>query len=625
MATPPPLPGRRLPLAFAAIFVVIVGGCPSRFDLRAEPLDVKTQNPEAQRAFDAARGELDGGRPLAARRIYAELRHRFPDDPLIPGATLWEARAALAVADPAAAEALLAPLAARPESDPVGERARFLLGLALARRPEPEASLRARTLLAPFVPKLTSGPDVGELHAALAACAERLGEVAVALEEHGRFLSVATPIARRYVRDHLARLVEALPRDRLGAIHAASPREGLAAALLGPRLAAELRQQGDEAAARTLLEESRAARRRLGLSEGSEAAITEFTVGVALPMSGRNRLLGERALRGVLLAGESIPPAPSSLDLRLRDTASLPERAGAVIDELAALGVVAIIGSPDRGEAQAQALRAEALGVPLLSLAPDDGGGRAMVLRLLRPNPSRAEALAAHALAAGARRLAILHSDSAYGKRMAERFAATVKGRGELVATVQFSDKATTFIREAKQLAAARPDALFVPGPATQLELIAAQLVATGLTRLGSAAPAPPPTAAKRGLLLLATADGVSRKLLTQSGRYVQGAVLAPSYFADGTPGSRPVVDQFRAAFGDEPGTADALAWDAARALRLALGRTDAGQGRANLLAALTLGREPGLTGPLGFTAAGERAGAPTLFLVEGEVIRALK
>ena len=56
-----------------------------------------------------------------------------------------------------------------------------------------------------------------------------------------------------------------------------------------------------------------------------------------------------------------------------------------------------------------------------------------------------------------ATRLATLFPSSAYGKRMAEAFAAAARSDGvELVASVSFEEKATTFIAQAKQLWAIR-------------------------------------------------------------------------------------------------------------------------------------------------------------------------
>src|SRR5438876_59965 len=92
------------------------------------------------------------------------------------------------------------------------------------------------------------------------------------------------------------------PAAPLGAQQPA-PRDGLAFALLGARLAAA-RAPLDPAAARLIRDESAAARRRFGLDEESAPAAAAATapapapstgaIGLLLPLSGRSRLLGER-------------------------------------------------------------------------------------------------------------------------------------------------------------------------------------------------------------------------------------------------------------------------------------------------------------------------------------------
>jgi ABC-type branched-subunit amino acid transport system substrate-binding protein len=309
--------------------------------------------------------------------------------------------------------------------------------------------------------------------------------------------------------------------------------------------------------------------------------------------------------------------------LRVRDSESNPERAAAAVDELAREGVAAIVASPDRAEASAAAARAEALGLPLLELAPDETRRGGLLFKLIRANPARAEALAARAVAAGAIRVAVLFPESGYGRKMGETFAAAARARyAEVVAEIAFDEKTTTFIAPAKRLAKLRPDAVFVPGPAAQLELIAAQLAATGVIRTQGGR-------AKRGArsaTLYATADGLTARLLQSAGRYVQGAVLAPVFYADAAdPQLGPFVAQFRAAYGEEPGAADALGFDAVRAIRAALAQVDPRRGRAELGRLIAAGREVGATGVLGFGPGGERTGAPQLYVVDGEAIRALR
>jgi ABC-type branched-subunit amino acid transport system substrate-binding protein len=353
-------------------------------------------------------------------------------------------------------------------------------------------------------------------------------------------------------------------------------------------------------------------------------------VGLVVPLSGKGRLVGERALRGALLGAhvvqsvQAVPageaPAASPIALVVADSGARPDGAAVAVDELARAGVAAVVLSPDRAEAlTAAAARAASLGLPVLDLSPDETAAAAR-FHLLRPNAARAIRLAEHALAAGAKRIAVLHPDSAYGRKMADAFVGAAQAGGAvLVARLGFDEKATTFIAPAKKLAELAPDAVFVPSAAGQLELIAAQLAASGVTRGASR---------RAGATLYATADGAGARLLGNAGRYLQGAVLAPVFFPGGDAAQGERVERYRAAFGEEPSSADALAADAVACAadaiaRLPPGAMDADSGRR--IVQQTIAASPpasGFTGALAFAPDGRRAGAPPLIAVDGERVK---
>jgi branched-chain amino acid transport system substrate-binding protein len=204
---------------------------------------------------------------------------------------------------------------------------------------------------------------------------------------------------------------------------------------------------------------------------------------------------------------------------------------------------------------------------------------------------------------------------------MADAFAQVARARGvPLVAELKYDERSTTFIQPVNKLSAARPDAVFVPAPATQLELVAAQLAASGVTKTQGAA------GKKPGALLCATADGLSPKLLASAGRYVQGALLAPVFYPDAADQRiAPFVERFRALFGEEPGAADALSFDAVQAVRRGLDGLDLSEGREGLARRIAASDAVGVTGPLRFEARGARGGAAQIYVVDGDVIHAMR
>src|SRR5262249_56024363 len=100
-------------------------------------------------------------------------------------------------------------------------------------------------------------------------------------------------------------------------------------------------------------------------------------------------------------------------------------------------------------------------------------------------------------------------------------------GGGGVAAELYSPKPATTFIQSVKQVAALKPDALFTPANAAQLELIAAHLAAAGVTNM------PGVRSRAKTARLYASADGLSERIVAASAKYLTGAVLAPVFAPD--------------------------------------------------------------------------------------------
>jgi branched-chain amino acid transport system substrate-binding protein len=602
--------------------LLVLGGCPKRFDPRAETVR-SSPDSEADHEYRQAKARLDIGDARDAESRFADFLRKHPNDPLAPSARIGQARAELLLNQPKKAEQVLAPVA-QPSEDPTAARARYLLGLAMHRSGD---WARSRELLRPFAATIASGDDAVELHAVLADDSARLGDVQDALVEYGAFFEGARPAEKMYLRDRVSDLVANVSPSEAARLWSGVPHDGLAAAYLGRRLAADRRAAGDEKMAQSLLDESRAARERAGIEEPKEARARSAgggrAIAMLLPLSGPKRALGERALRGALLAADlmATPNLPSGVpvELRVRDTGSDPARATAAVEELAKDGVAAIVGSPDRVEAQMAVPRAEQLGVPFLELAPDEARRAETTFKLVRQTDARARALARLAVKRGARSVAVLAPDSAYGRNMAAAFVDEARKLGARIAgEVRYPETSTTFIEPVRRIAQGSPEALFVPAPAAQLQLIAPQLAASNVTRMPGVKPV------GKMAQLYATADGLNDRFLTSTAKYLDGAILAPVFYADpGDARTAAFVERYRQAYSEEPSSLDAIAFDAVRAARVAIDHADGDRG--GLAVSLSHLGESGLTGELAFTAGGERAGAPLFYTVDNGAIRGLK
>jgi branched-chain amino acid transport system substrate-binding protein len=254
-------------------------------------------------------------------------------------------------------------------------------------------------------------------------------------------------------------------------------------------------------------------------------------------------------------------------------------------------------------------------------LSPDDARRGALTFKMVRPRTAAAHSLVRQAQKQGARTVAILAPESSYGRAMADALKDAAQKTGlRVVADVRYPEAATTFIDPVQKLKNASPDALVIPAPASSLALIAPQLTASGLSRLPGVKPL------GKTASVFATADGINAGFVASTAKYLQGAVLAPTFYPDlSDPRINSFVDRYRAAYGEEPTVLDALAFDAVRAVRIALDHEGGQPSRGALATQVAHLGESGVTGELAFTASGERGGLPPLFVVEGDALRALK
>lgn len=351
-------------------------------------------------------------------------------------------------------------------------------------------------------------------------------------------------------------------------------------------------------------------------------------IGLALPLSGKQRVLGEAILRGAMLAagvpaveqvtGATAPPSP--FELAVRDTGRDPERAAAAVAELIEKEAVIGVVGPLDGKALAAAAQA---GVPVLSLTGEPPVTDGTAFEILHSSESRVVELARRALALGARSFAVLAPDSAAGKRQVEAFrAAVIGGGGQIAAEQAYVARATSFGKPVAALKAASFDALFIPDSSGVLELVAPALAVADLWPRPWGTPRPKAEKGKprpRNVLLLSTASGLGTRLVERAGRYVQGALLCPGFFADASARDAPVFGSFRSAHGQDPGVTEAYSHDAVGILRE--GFDGGAPTRAQLAQKIAVGTFPGLTGDVRFGADHGRADPPLVYTVDGGAI----
>lgn len=324
-------------------------------------------------------------------------------------------------------------------------------------------------------------------------------------------------------------------------------------------------------------------------------------VGVLLPLSGTYAPPGQRLKRVIEMANRH---AGSPMKLVFVDTEGSAERTVELLEGLVLeRGVVAVLGPLLKENAAAAAEVAQALHVPLICLAQAEGitEDRPYVFRgFLTPVQQVQQLVEFTTTELGLTRYAVLAPDNSYGKLAAEAFNAEVLQRGgEVHQQVLYDPAAGDFRKSAAELAAkdysARswefhklkedaeergmdPDKVVLP-PLVEYQAIfipdsyqRVPLVASALAYEEFAVGAFKPRRDDVPLLLLGLNGWHDDALAVQGGKYVRDGVFVDAFF----PRSEELevlsfIASFRQEFDRAPGTVDALGYDAARMVALAV------------------------------------------------------
>ncbi|HVV16722.1 MAG TPA: ABC transporter substrate-binding protein, partial [Polyangia bacterium] len=591
-------------------------------------------DPGGDADFSDARSRFESGVDAdAARAALETFVAHHPQHPARPAAELMLARLALARGDAAGASALLDPLIAAPPEVGVASGARYYLGVAETRLGH---FARARELLLPFLPPPGgAGPGdeaLVELRGALAIATAGAGDAPAAVELWDAYARGGRDAEKIYARAKITELGAGLSPDAALQAFRSAPPKGLARALLGPAAAAALRARGDGSGAGEIESEAESARRANGIETVADRGGSSgdaSRVGLELAMSGKFQPVGEAALRAAMLATGA--PATPGLQLFVRDAAGDAERAGRGIADLSrgqsVIGIVAAVNPRlFQGEAGAAALApAAAEGVPTLMLDDTPPGGSSPAFQLVHSAVGRASVLAQAALGLGAREFAVIGPDTAVGTALRRAFkTAVAAGGGRVGADSSYPPGSTSFTAAVAAIKKAQPQVVFVADGSDRLELIAPALAAADLWPAPWGAPRPAGAPGKprpRNVLLVSTAADLSPRLLQSAGRYVQGALLAPGFYAGAAdPRAAAFVQAYRAAYGQDPHATEAYAFDGVNAIRAAV--AGGARTRGELNRALGSGTFDGLTGTLRFGPDHGRADPPRLYVVQGDDIK---
>jgi ABC-type branched-subunit amino acid transport system substrate-binding protein len=598
-------------------WLLALTACPGRQTRRTLVPDVPTSGDAAARTrFEDARAKFlrDGKDTGEFERIVQE----FPEDPIVPWAELYAGIAEVKGRKFADAVKRLTEVVERNPDPGLTARGRLYLGIAKNYTGD---AVGALALLRSNEQAIEDDSDRTEYLAALAYATAAAGDPPIrSLAMFDQLYPRVTPTERAAA---VARIEEVVAAAEPGLVRRAfdelPDRKGPSFAIVASRLAVLAEQAGNAQEAQKMREIAAPARAALGLPRaiGAEAVAGGpggpiGLIGAVVPLGGKSNRVGEAAALGLALAagvgdGKAIAP----IEVR---AAGDGDAVGLAIDELAHASAIAIIGPTDKDAVDAAGPRAEALGIPLLSLSgrAERHALRRTVYHVMHSGEARSRALAQRAIARGVGKFAVLAPESGYGKALSTAFVEEVgRGGGTIVASTTYKADTKSFAQVVGKLPGGW-DAIFIPEDAATLALIAPALDAAGMK--------PRPLGTRklkngRAILLLSTAENLTGAFVTDAGRHAEGAFLAPGYYPDDQdPASKSFVERFVAAFGRAPGFVEAYAYDAAQ-----LAAAAGSGGRAGLAASLPKVQLVGLTGTIRFDAEHHRADPGVLYTVVEE------
>ena len=343
----------------------------------------------------------------------------------------------------------------------------------------------------------------------------------------------------------------------------------------------------------------------------------EIVIGCILPLKGKGKAFGTRALRGIELAMGAFRPQEGSFRVKLViwDSQGDPARAKEGVRVLAEKErAIAIIGPILSTTAPAAVEEAAQRRIPLITLSPLPGITQKgpHIFQNSITNASQVKALVQYAFKTrGIRSYAILYPRNNYGITFKGLFQQEVESLGGRVLTAaSYTDDQADFgnvIRSMVRYGQPKGPkdkpkpiydfkAIFIPDDFNRIGLVVPQLAYHDI----------------KEVQLLGNNGWNSPELVRDNEKFFEGAVFVDGFFKDNpSPAARSFVTDFEGTFGTSPSLLEALCFDTTAFILKVI----ADRGVVSPETMLSFKGYAGVTGFTGFTS--DREGVRSLFLLK--------
>ena len=370
-----------------------------------------------------------------------------------------------------------------------------------------------------------------------------------------------------------------------------------------------------------------------------------FTIGVILPLSGRNAAFGTKTLLGIQLAVGvfGTQKTKSPIKLSVMDSQSDPEVARLAVEKLLLEDKVsAIIGPLSGDEAESVAKQCSLSGVPNITLSQKDvidGLGK-YVFRMSMTNRGQIKRLVDYSMdELGLTKFGILYPNDNYGQELSRYFWEEVLKRGGEITAVEYYEPGQPDFRdEVRKLLGMYYVASRLPELRELEKQEEEKTKAEGATKNKKDKVELPPIVSFEGLfipddarvaaqisnylpyydarsvVLLGTNTWNSKRLISRGGTSVEGAVFVDGFYSNPSfEEGRNFYQDFKESFNSSPGILEAQGYDAGKLVSKAVeSLTDGGRkkdaiNREKLRKEISsMGSFTGATGKMFFDNSGE-------------------